>query len=179
MVKLHAYISSDGRIETWKCKEKRGNSIRIRDYLRVRFFNGCEEIISDYINCVKKAFPHLTYIRYIKERFEVDIRSQLLGKALLKLGNVSTPNWEFPRDLSLKQKTLWIKSFVDCDGTVYNKNYHRYIAIDSINQKGLKQISKVLKYFAIDNKVYTIKYKDNISYRIRIYGKENLIEYKK
>ena len=76
-----------------------------------------------------------------------------------------------------KQKIIWIRAFTDCDGTVYYKNYNRYIAIDSINLNGLKQISKTLEGFGIINRIIKVKYKDYISYRLKISGRNNLIKY--
>ncbi|MAH03846.1 hypothetical protein CMI39_03610 [Candidatus Pacearchaeota archaeon] len=180
LIKIHAYIASDGLIGFWNCKETRGNSFRVRKrFSRVRFYNQNEELINDYINAVKKACPHLTYVRYIKRRSEVDLRSQILAKGLLNLGDISTRNWELPQNINKRQKRIWLGTFVDCDGTIQNRKYDRFIAIDSINLRGLKEISKVLENFNITNKIYTIKYKDNISYRLKIFRKENLIRFNK
>jgi len=177
LVKLHAYVSSDGMIDTWKCKEIRGNNIRVRKRLRVRFYNQERILINDFIECVNKVYPELKYIRYSEKRGEIDIRSQRLVKGILLLGDISTKSWEFPKKLNKIQKRIWISAFADCDGTVYNKDYRRFISIDSINLNGLNEVSNILSEFKIENKIYTINYKGYISYRLKIFGKENLIKF--
>jgi hypothetical protein len=177
LIKLHAYVSSDGMIDKWKCKEIRGNSIRVRKRFRVRFYNQQKVLINDFIEGVNRAYPELKYIRYSEKRGEIDIRSQRLAKGIFALGDISTKNWEFPKKLNKLQKRIWIRAFTDCDGTVYNKDYRRFIAIDSINLNGLREVSNTLSEFKIESKIYTINYKDYISYRLKIFGKENLIKF--
>ena len=56
-------------------------------------------------------------------------------------------------------------------------NYTRYVAIDSINLNGLKQISLILDEFGISNRIIEVRYKDNISYRLKISRRDNLIKF--
>jgi hypothetical protein len=177
LIKLHAYVSSDGMIDKWKCKETRGNNVRVRKKFRVRFYNQEKILINDFIEGINKTYPDLRYIGYSEKRGEIDIRSQRLAKDLFALGEISTKSWEFPKKLNKLQKRIWINAFASCDGTVYNKNNNRYVAIDSINSNGLKQISEILNEFKILNSIYKVKYKENISYRLRIYRRENLIKF--
>jgi hypothetical protein len=177
LIRLHSYVSSDGIIDEWKCREVRGNNTRVRKKFRVRFYNNEKVLIENFTDAIKIAFPELKHIRYSKKRVEVEIRSQRLAKKIIGLGNISTKNWEFPKNMNKKQKIIWIRCFADCEGTIYNKNYRRYISLDSINFTGLKKVSETLSGFEIENKIYTIKYKENISYRLRISGRENLKKY--
>lgn len=179
LVKLHAYISSDGRVDTWKSKDLHGKKLRVRTRFRIRFFNVEKMLIDDFIKSVKQIYSGKKYVYYPKKRDELEVRGQIITKGIFALGQVSTKNWELPKKLNKNQKAIWIRAFADCDGTVYNKNYTRYVAIDSINLKGLKQISNVLDEFGIKNKIYDIKYKGNISYRLKISKKENLIKFEK
>jgi len=179
LIKIHAYVSSDGIIDTWKCKEIRGNNIRVRKRLRVRFYNQEEELIRDYLDAVRKAHPQQKYIRYSKKRSEIEIRSQIICKSILKLGKVSTKNWEVPKKLNNKQKIIWTRAFADCDGTVGHYNYNRYVAIDSINLNGLNQIANTLNKLRISSRIQKVKYRENTSYRLIISGKENLIKFNK
>ena len=95
------------------------------------------------------------------------------------MGQVSTKNWEVPKDLTNKQKIIWIRAFADCDGTVGHYNYNRYIAIDSINLNGLNQISNVLSELGIFNRIQKVRYKEIISYRLKISRKDNLVRFNK
>lgn len=178
LIKIHAYVSSDGIIDNWKSKDLHGKKIRIRKKLRTRFYNNEEKLIQDFIKTIKKLYP-LKSIKFYPKRSEIEIRSQVLAKDLLKLGEVSSKSWEVPKNIEGNQKAVWIKAFADCDGTIYDKNYNRYVAIDPINLKGLKQISKILEEFNIKNKIYIINYKGKTSYRLKISRKDNLIKFNK
>jgi len=177
LVKIHAYIASDGGIYPWKCKEIRGNNVRIRKKLRVKFWNKEDKLMNDFVVSVKRIYPHLKYIWEDKKKFVAEVRSQIFSKDLLKLGKVSTKSWEFPKDINAKQKRIWIRAFADCDGTVNNYNYTRYVAIDSINLKGLKQISLILSEFGISSRIIKVRYKDKVSYRLKISRQDNLRKY--
>lgn len=155
-----------------------GKKLRIRIKLRASFFNTEEKLITDFIKATQKLYPDLK-VKYDEKRGRVDIRSQRFVKNMLKLGKVGTYDWEVPKFMNNKQKGIWIKAFSDCDGTVYYKNYSRYIAIDSMNLMGLEKISGLLNDFEIKNSIYPVKYKSIVSYRLKIYRKENLIKFRK
>ena len=172
LVKVHAYVASDGTIVSWKCKDLHGKKIRIRRKLRTKFYNIESALIKDFMNSVMLLYPKLKSIRYYPKRAEVEIRNNTVSKDILTLGKVWSRNWEFPKNLNKKQKVLWIRAFSDCEGTVQNSNYDRFIALDSVNRKGLKIILNELDKMSINGNLYFIK--SNGSYRIKIFKKENL-----
>lgn len=179
LAKLHGYVASDGGIYTWKCKDIHGKRLRIRRRLRTKFFNKEKALIEDFIKSVKKVYPWLKSMKYYEKRIEVEIRNDTVAKEILALGKVWSSNWEFPKDLNNRQKRIWIKAFVDGEGTVNNENYNRYVAVSSINLDGLKDISRTLKELGISSKIYTIRYKSYTSYRLKISRKENLVKFNK
>jgi len=179
LVKLHAYTASDGIIDTWKSKDIHGRKLRIRKRFRVRFYNSEKTLVNDFINSAKKVYSNKKYVTYSPKRFEIEVRGQIICKKILSLGDIRTKNWEVPKNLTKEQKAIWIRAFADCDGTVGHYNYHRYIAIDSINLRGLKQISNILGEFGISNRMHKVLYKGYLSYRLKITGKDNLIKFNK
>jgi len=174
MAKIHGYIASDGGIYNMRVKDIHGKKLRIRRKLRTKFFNQDKELIDDFINIIHMLYPKIKSIRYYPKRYEVEVRNNTISKDILKLGKVWSSNWEFPKSLNDKQKKLWIAAFTDCDGTVQNRNYDRFVAIDSINKNGLRRISRVLEDFGITNKIYNIK---GGSFRLKIFRRENLIKF--
>lgn len=175
LVKLHGYICSDGTIVSWKSKDIHGKRLRIRKRLRTKFYNNNLEIIQDFIQTFNICYPKIKSIKYYPKRFEVEIKNDLFCRDILELGKVWSKNWEFPNNLNEKQKRSWICAFADCDGTVSKDKNNKFIAIDSINFRGLKKISKELINMNIKNKIYSIN--NGKSYRLKIFGKENLIKY--
>jgi len=171
---IHGYISSDGGIYSNKIKDIHGKKIRIRTKLRTKFYNSEDTLINDFLNNIKSLYPNVKSIRYYEKRMEVEIRNNTISQDILGLGKVWSKNWEFPEKLTNKQKKLWLRAFIDCDGTVQNRKYDRFVAIDSVNKVGLNKISTILRMFNLPNKVYNIK---GGSYRLKIFGKDNLIRF--
>jgi len=171
---IHGYICSDGGIYNRTVKDIHGKKLRIRRKLRTKFFNETPELINDFIDIIRKLYPNVKSIRYYPKRKEVEIRNHTLSKDILNLGKVWSYNWEFPKYMNTKQKLLWIRAFVDSDGTVQNRMYDRFIAIDSVNKRGLKDISKFLIDINIPNKIYNIK---GGSFRLKISKRNNLIRF--
>jgi len=179
LVKLHAYVASDGGIYSWKSKDIHGRKLRIRRRLRTKFFNKEETLIKDFIATIGQLYPEVKSIRYYPKRMEVEVRNDTVSKNILGLGKVWSANWQFPRNLTKRQTIIWIRAFSDGEGTVNNRDYDRYVAIASINFRGLKSISQALKKLYIKNKIYNINYKSHQSYRLKISRKENLIRFYK
>ena len=175
LVKIHGYVCSDGCIDFWKSKDLHGKKIRTRLRLRIRFYSADKELIEDFIHSLKICFPNLKNIRYYPKRYEVEVRNHPSSKEILKLGKVTSREWEFPANLTQNQKILWIRAFVDCDGTVQNANYDRFIAIDSINFNGLNKIKEELALLGISSNLYSIFC--GKSFRLKIFRKENILKY--
>jgi len=179
LIKLHGYVASDGGIYSMKVKDMHGKKIRIRRRLRTKFFNKNDVLINDFLDTFNIIYPNIKSIRYYKKRIEIEIRNHTVSKEILSLGKVWSRNWEIPKNITNNQKRLWVRAFADGEGTVYNKNHNRYVAIDSINLNGLKEISTILQEWNIIHKIYGVKWNNYQSYRLRIYRKENLIKFNK
>ncbi|MEK6885902.1 MAG: LAGLIDADG family homing endonuclease [Nanoarchaeota archaeon] len=177
LVKIHGYVASDGGIYFKKCKDIHGKKLRIRKRLRTYFYNTEEVLIKDFIKALKKLYPKIKSIKYRPKRYEVRVENHRISKDILKLGKIGSKVWEFPSGLNKRQKIIWIRAFVDGEGSVCNSDYHRYIVIDSINGLGLKKVAFNLKSLGIENHFYKFNFKGYIFYRIKISRKINLIKF--
>lgn len=177
LVKIHGYVASDGGIYPYKNKDLHGGKLRIRRYLRTRFFNKEEALIQDFLETIRKIYPEIRSIKYYPKRYEIDVRNYRISKDILKLGRIGSRVWEVPRNLNRRQRIIWLRAFVDGEGSVYNKGYDRYLVIDSINGRGLKEVSSILKSLRIENHFYRFDFKGYIFYRIKISRKENLTRF--
>ena len=68
---------------------------------------------------------------------------------------------------------------MDGEGSVGNFNDHRYVVIDSINGKSLKEVSLILTSLGIENNFYRFVFKKYFFYRIKISKQENLLRFNK
>jgi len=73
---------------------------------------------------------------------------------------------------------LWLRTYFDCEGWISIESHKsRLIGVDCVNLFGLKQVKKALAKNGINS---TLKKKNNRNiFRLYIYGKENLIKFKK
>jgi hypothetical protein len=177
LVKIHGYVASDGGIYPYKNKDIHGRKLRIRRYLRTKFYNTEETLILDFLKTIRKIYPKIKSIKYYPKRYEIDVHNNRISKDILKLGKIGSRVWEVPQKLNRRQKIIWLRAFADGEGSVYNADYNRYLVIDSINVRGLKEVSSILKSLGIENHFYRIDFKGYISYRIKISRKENLTRF--
>jgi len=177
LVKIHAYVASDGGIYFKTCKDRHGKKLRVRKRRRTYFYNTEIALIKDFIKTIKILYPEIKNIHYRPKRYELAVENHRISKDILKIGKVGSKNWEVPRGLNKRQKIIWLGAFVDGEGSVCNSDYHRYVVIDSINKFGLKAISDNLKELDIENHFYRFNFRGYIFYRIKISRKENLIRF--
>ena len=179
LVKIHAYVASDGGIYPRKCKDFHGGKIRIRRKLRTKFYNIEPFLIQDFLKTIKRLYPGIKSIKYYPKRNEIDVDNNKISKEILNLGKIGSRVWEVPKKLNRLQKIIWVRSFVDGEGSVGNFNYHRYVVVDSINGKSLKEVSLILTSLGIENKFYRFVFRGYVFYRIKISKKENLVRFHK
>jgi len=179
LVKIHGYVAADGGIYSYKNKDRHGGKLRIRKYKKTRFYNKEAALIKDFLKTIKLLYPKIKSIKYYPKRYEIEVRNYRISKDILQLGKIGSKVWEVPKDLSRRQKIIWLRAFVDGEGTVSNSNHDRYVVINSINREGLKEVSNSLKELGIENKFYRIDFRDYIYYRIKISRKENLVRFYK
>ena len=84
--------------------------------------------------------------------FYVQIQNKKACIALLKLAKFGSLSWSIPKIIRNNKKIarFWLRAYFDCDGYVCKK----YIQLQSVNEKGLREIAKLLKSWNIETKIY-------------------------
>ncbi len=167
LVSLHAYLCGDGYVsKNPKLQKKKNYKIGLRNTNLV--------LLKDFQEKFNKVFgiqPNLTE----GERCEKGSR-EIHTILINKFGSFHSNEWRAPT-LNKNLSKYWLRTFFDCEGWVFCKSHqNRHIGLDSINEKGLDQIIKMLNYLGIKT-IKKVNKKKGI-FRIFIYGKENLIKFK-
>ncbi len=164
---MHAYLCADGYViknpETQKHK-----------YYYIGLRNTNQVLLEDF----QKRFEEQFGLKpIITNEGRCKIQNKEIYSFLTKDFSYYSKEWRLPQ-LSEQNLRFWLRAFFDCEGWVFLKHrQNRHIGLDSINLQGLKQIQESLKQVGIESKMKEVKNR-NI-YRLLIYGKENLIKFKK
>jgi len=165
---IHAYLCADGyviknppeqKLKYYRIGLRNTNIVLLKDFQK-KFFN--------YF----KILPHL----YKGERCSIGSKGiyNILNK---EFGSFYSWEWRMPK---LKDKLLkiWLRTYFDCEGWVFCKTHqNRHIGVDCVNETGINQVEKSLKKLGIEA-IRKFNKKRKI-HRILIYGKENIIKFKK
>lgn len=164
---VHSYLCADGYVI--KNPENQKNK-----YYYIGFRNICDDLLDDFER-------HFFNVFKVRPRRAKDGRSVIQNKELyLKLTkdfSYYSREWQFPK-LSKENSKYWLRAFFDCEGWVLvRRGRDRHIGADSVNGNGLKKVKKNLKNLGIKSKLHKRNGKD--IYRLLIFGKENLIKFRK
>ncbi len=166
IVALHAYLCADGYVIKSKNPKYK--------YFHIGLRNLNQTLLKDFQKRFKKIFRLKPYI--------VEGRCRIGSKKIYEIltsnfGSFYSKEWKMPK-LNKALSKMWLRTFFDCEGWVFCKSHqNRHIGLDSINEKGLDQIIKELNDLGIGT-IRKIN-KKRRTYRILIYGKENLETFKK
>ncbi len=142
------------------------------------FYPDHEKLADLFINDFNLLYLKKPYLRKEKHYFIIRVSSKPAWEDVVKIANFSSLTWDFPKILkSDEERKEWIRAIADCEGHVGKSG----ITIQSVNQKGLISVQKLLEEFNITSKIYSYKRKNenwNVNYILVISKKDNLKRYK-
>jgi intein/homing endonuclease len=165
LASIHGYLCADGYVIRNPPSQK-------HKYYHIGFRNTNYVLLKDFQEKFERVFklkPHIT------NEGRCRIQNKKLYYFLTKNQSFYSWHWQLPK-LTKKQLVCWLRSYFDSDGWVFVKGrQNRHIGLDSVNKKGIIQISRALSSFGIN----TLLKKHRGLSRIFIYGKENLVLFRK
>jgi len=140
-----------------------------------------KEFGKEFVNNINKIF-------HLKEKFnerivtnnnnsryyKIQIGGQQLCSFFLKIGKFGCFKWRVPLDIingNKKIKQGFLRGFYDSEGSIntYREKYKKIRAV-SVNKKGLKEVSNLLK----DNGINVNLIKEKNCYSLNIYKKNHI-----
>ena len=159
------FLAGDGSVQ----------KINVGNYTRyqIDFFPDDKVMLKTYVDFIKRVYNKTPTIGRRDNMFTVRINSKTIGEDLLNGAKFGLRNWEIPLAMlsNRKLKRCWVRAFFSAEGFVNKKT----IKIQTINQKGMNQLSNLLNKLSIKHKCYLYdSKKKNYSkvYIIRINTKE-------
>ncbi len=168
LASIHAYLCADGYVIKNPKNQK-------HKYYHIGLRNNNELLLKNFREHFKKVFG--VYPTITKDK-RCKIQNKDIYFKLTKDFSYYSDKWVIPK-LSKEELKCWLRTYFDCDAWVQvQKGKSRSIGLESINERGLKQIRDVLqKEFEIHTSNVKKRKNRNIWY-IYICGKSNLLKFK-
>lgn len=138
------FLAGDGSVQ--KRKEKKFY------HYQIDFFPDDKVMMETYMKQIKTIYNKNTKIKNNNKFYSVRFTSKIIHEDICNLANFGLKSWTLPKSLfKIKgAKENWLKAFFSAEAYVNNK----CIKIQTINKKGMKEISQILKDKGIDNNYY-------------------------
>ncbi len=169
---IHGYLCSDGYVVKNPLTQK-------QKYYHIALRNTSLVLLKDFQKKFEKVFGLKPKITNQFDRCKIGSK-KLYFYLTEAFGSFYSREWKMPVGLmDNKSMALWLRAFFDCEASVYVKERHsRFICMESVNFEGLQEIRKQLEtVFGISSIIKERRGRETL--QLLIYGKENLIKFRK
>jgi len=138
------FLSGDGSVQKRKEKEFYHHQID--------FFPDNKLMMETYIKQIKTIYSKVPTIRKNNKFYSVRFTSKVAVEDMSNLAKFGLKRWTLPKILFKIEgaKENWLRAFFSAEAYVGR----RCIKIQTVNKKGMKEISKILEDLGIDNNYY-------------------------
>ena len=138
------FLSGDGSVQIRREKHLMHHEIG--------FFPDDEAMLNTYLKAIKFLYKKEPSVRTRGKFFTVRMSSRAIVEDLLKNAGFGIKNWNLPQELFYNEKNIiaWLRAFFSAEGYVGRG----HIKLQTVNQKGMLEVSKLLKKLGIDNNYY-------------------------
>lgn len=173
IAELCGFLAADGSV--FIRKEKTGKS-----HYEFRFYPDHESVLKRFLYVFEQLYGVTPHAKNMGNYFYVQIQNKKACIDLLKLAKFGSLSWSIPKIIKNDKKIVrfWLRAYFDCDGYVSKK----YIQLQSVNEKGLKEISKLLTNWNIGTKIYRYERPNknwNVNYLLNINKKQDRLKFLK
>lgn len=171
IARLCGFLAGDGHIKLRT--DKKG-----WHHHEIRFYPDNLDIANLFVKTFKELYEKEPRTTPLHNFYKIAVTSKVACNHLLKISTYDTHNWNIP-DFVLKTDELkaeFLKAIFDCEASVGKRN----IQFQSVNKKGIKQVSNLLQGIGIHSKIYSYKRSNpnwNINYILVVSRKENIKRY--
>ena len=164
------FLAGDGSVQ--KRKEKNYY------HHQIDFFPDDRLMRDTYIKQIKQLYHKTPSVRKKNKFYSVRISSKTIYKDLNNHAKFGLKNWVLPKELFGLEgaKQNWLRAFFSAEAYVNKK----CIKVQTVNKKGMKEISKVLNGLGIHNSYYeynSIKKSESPVFIIHIRRKESMLNF--
>ena len=141
---LCGFLAGDGYIAI---REEKKNK-----HYEIGFFPDDPIMLDSYCLFLDKIYHKKPQIRKVNKMFRVRLTSKMIVEDLMKLAKFGHYEWSLPKSIFSTNKEIisWLKAFFSAEAYVNPK----WIRVQSVNKKSLKEVSALLDLLNIENKIY-------------------------
>lgn len=121
-------------------------------HYEIRFYPDDLVMIQKYCYAIKYIYDKVPHVTKLKNLFQVSITFRTILEDLVEVASFGLKTWQPSAKLFLTQnaKAHWLRAFFSAEAYV-GKNA---IKIQTVNKKGMREVSKLLFDFGINHKRY-------------------------
>lgn len=170
--RLIGFIMGDGCITSIKSHQNG----RHHD---IRFYPDDEYMLKLFIFDFEKLYLKKPNFKKLKNYYVLTVSCKPAWIDLMSLANFDSVNWEIPKYFkSQEEKIEWVKVLFDCEG--YVDLIKKRIVLQSVSEKGINSIKRVLDSLGIESKIYIYKRKNekwHTNYLLHIMRKDSVFKF--
>ena len=145
--RLHGYICGDGSISARRERE-RSNAV----HYEIRFYPDDKNMLEKFMTAYETLYLDTPRVVEEKRYAIVRVTSKVASLDILKEGPFGALDWSLPSSLftNTANKIEWLRAFFDSEAHV-----GKAIQVQSVNEKGLLGVQRLLAEFGILSRMYT------------------------
>jgi len=138
------FLAGDGSVQ--KRKEKSFY------HHQIDFFPDDELMKDTYMSQINEVYKKIPSTQKKNKFYNIRLSSKVVVEDLVKLANFGLKNWNLPTSLFCIKgaRENWLKAFFSAEAYVNSKS----IKIQTVNKKGMQEVSRILKELGITTRNY-------------------------
>ncbi len=150
--RLMGFLAGDGTVGIRK--ENKRNAI----HHDIAFYPDHSSMIGPFIEAFTYLYIKKPLVRKKSKYYSIKVSSKFACLDLVKTINFGLYKWEVPFNFldTDESKIEWLRSFFDCEAYISNQD----IRVQSVNERGLLQVKKLLGELGIDANMYKYERKN-------------------
>ena len=147
LARLLAYLAADGSVTVNRKRNKE------RGHSDIRFYLDDLVLVDLFTETVSYLYRRTPTVRKAIGHYSTYLSSQVACAHLSQFGRFGSLEWRVPHSIltTRERKREWLRAFFDCEGYV-GKNC---IRVESVNERGLDDVQRLLGDFSIPCRRYT------------------------
>ncbi len=143
---VFGYLAGDGHVGI---REEKGRGF----HNEVGFYPDHSSLLSPFIAALKTVYNIAPTIREHNNFYSVRFNSKIVVEDLLKHAAFGVKTWSIPSFIMNSKQLLkeWLRAFFDAEGYITSK----VIRVQTVNEKGIRDVQKLLSLFHIESKIYS------------------------
>jgi DNA-binding transcriptional regulator WhiA len=142
---VFGYLAGDGHVGIREEKDLGAHN-------EAAFYPDDPSMMSQFLVALKAVYNITPTIRKHQNFYSIRFNSKVVIEDLLKNAAFGVRTWSIPHFVKTDKNLLkdWLKAFFDAEGYISNK----VIRVQTVNEKGIKEIQKLLGLFHIKSRRY-------------------------